>query len=83
MPRENGTGPPGQGSGTGRGAERSSGPGRGRMGGNQAGSGIGGECVCPLCGTTTPHERGIPCNTITCPKCGARMIKKQSSVFPK
>lgn len=30
-------------------------------------------CVCPDCGYKTPHKRGIPCNEIECPKCGAKM----------
>ena len=38
--------------------------------------GIGGTdtCVCPNCGHQVPHERGIPCNKIKCPKCGTPMI---------
>ena len=31
------------------------------------------ECVCPNCGATVPHQRGVPCYTIKCPKCGALM----------
>ncbi len=27
-------------------------------------------CVCPRCGYTVPHERGIPCRSIHCPSCG-------------
>ena len=26
-------------------------------------------CVCPECGYSTTHTRGIPCNKIKCPKC--------------
>jgi hypothetical protein len=46
------------------------------MGGDKAGSGPGGTCVCPSCGTTVSHTRGIPCMTRKCPKCGARMTKR-------
>lgn len=74
MPRGDGTGPAGQGSFTGRGQGR--GGGRGRMGGTRQGSGPGGNCVCPSCGTVIAHQRGIPCNQTTCPKCGANMVKQ-------
>ncbi len=50
------------------------GGGRGRMGG--FGGGLGGECVCPACGATTPHERGVPCTQVNCPKCGAAMARQ-------
>jgi len=46
---------------------------RGRMGGS--GMGPSGECVCPSCGYKVPHERGVPCATVTCPKCGSKMIR--------
>ncbi|MBU1669628.1 MAG: hypothetical protein KKF41_02635 [Actinobacteria bacterium] len=74
MPLGDGTGPEGKGPGTGRGT--GSGTGRGRMGGDKPGSGPGGKCVCPSCGTIAPHTRGIPCSTKKCPKCGARMTKQ-------
>lgn len=32
-------------------------------------------CVCPACGYSEPHQRGIPCNEHTCPKCGSRMTR--------
>ena len=32
-----------------------------------------GECVCPDCDTSVPHPRGVPCRTISCPKCGTFM----------
>ena len=76
MPGGNETGPTGQGPGTGRGIGRSGGRGRGRMGGNRAGAGIDGECVCPVCGAIVAHQRGISCNTIVCLKCHARMTRK-------
>ena len=63
MPRGNGTGPSG-----GRGS------GRGR--GIQSGIGVGGNCVCPGCGKKIPHQRSVPCNQISCPNCGMKMIKE-------
>lgn len=75
MPRRDGTGPPGEGGpGTGRGMGR--GKGAGRMGGTRPSSGQGGECMCPNCGTTVPHQAGSPCNQIICPKCGTSMVRK-------
>jgi hypothetical protein len=74
MPKGDGTGPSGQGPGTGRGMGR--GGGRGRMGGNRPGSGPGGNCICPSCGEKVPHRQGVPCNSITCPKCGNPMVKE-------
>ncbi|MBA4418869.1 MAG: hypothetical protein C0392_13330 [Syntrophus sp. (in: bacteria)] len=84
MPRGDGTGPTGkggcggqgtsdvQGSGDrmGRGA---GGSGKGRMGGR--GLGAGGECICPQCGTKTPHDQCVPCIQQKCPKCGALMTR--------
>jgi hypothetical protein len=72
MPRGDGIGPRGMGPGTGSGLGQ--GRGRGRMG--QAGLGPGGNCVCPLCGTTVSHQRGVPCSLTSCPKCGARMTRR-------
>ena len=68
MPRGDGTEPPG---GGGRG-----GGGRGRMGGTRPGAGPAGECVCPKCKATVPHQAGQPCYQMSCPKCGTRMIRK-------
>ena len=74
MPRGDGTGPSGQGAGTGRGMGR--GGGMGRMGGNRPGAGPSGDCVCPGCGTRVPHQVGVPCYNLNCPKCGAKMIRE-------
>lgn len=73
MPRGDGTGPFGAVPGTGRGLGRGRGP--GRMGGNRPGAGPGGECVCPACGATIPHQASLPCSQVNCPKCGTRMVR--------
>ena len=82
MPRGDGTGPMGQGPGTGRrklGTNRGTGQqaatGRGRGGGPLA-AGPGGECVCPNCGFNAAHTVGQPCNQKPCPKCGAKMTRR-------
>ena len=60
------------GQGQGRGGQgQGRGQGRGRQGGMAAG--LGGECVCLQCGHRQPHERGVPCTQVMCPKCGAAM----------
>ncbi|MDP8252858.1 MAG: DUF5320 domain-containing protein [Candidatus Kaelpia aquatica] len=74
MPRGDGTGPFGAESGTGRGMSRAGG--RGRMSGNKAGSGPAGECVCPSCNTKVAHNVGVPCYSVNCPKCGAKMVRE-------
>jgi len=32
------------------------------------------KCVCPQCGKKVIHTRRVPCSSIKCPECGARMI---------
>jgi hypothetical protein len=73
MPRGDGTGPLGQGPGTGSGRGMGRGPGRGRMGGFAAGP--GGNCVCPSCGKTAQHKVGVPCYKMKCPACGSAMTR--------
>jgi hypothetical protein len=48
---------------------------RGRLGGNRAGAGPVGTCLCPACGATVPHQAGIPCYGVMCPKCSAKMVR--------
>jgi len=73
MPFGDGTGPKW---GGGPGSGRRMGRGRGMGGGNRPGSGPGGFCVCPECGYRTPHTAGNPCYQMTCPSCGAQLIKE-------
>jgi len=40
--------------------------------------GSGGFCVCPKCGEETPHRSGVRCQDETCPKCGAKLLRKGS-----
>ena len=51
-------------------------PGRGR-GRQPGGFGLGPEgfCVCPNCGHKVPHQRGIPCYKVLCPKCDTPMMR--------
>ncbi len=70
MPGGDRTGPTGAGPGTGRGR----GARQGRRGGG--GIGLGGNCLCPSCGTIVPHQTGMPCTGIKCPKCGTIMIRQ-------
>ena len=72
MPRGDGTGPRGQGPGSGRGMGGRNTP-TGRF---STGAGPGGECVCPSCGAVQTHKPGQPCTEIECPKCGTLMVRK-------
>lgn len=72
MPRRDGTGPAGQGSGGGRGRQSGRGAGGGRSG---SGAFQAGFCYCPNCGTKTPHQAGKPCTDEICPQCGLKMVR--------
>ena len=66
--------PQGRGMGGGGGAGRGRGMGQGM--GRGGGMGPGGYCVCPNCGERIPHERGVPCFDMRCPKCGTAMTRE-------
>ncbi len=40
------------------------------------GAGPGGYCVCENCGYKVKHQRGVPCSTLKCPKCGGKMRRE-------
>jgi len=48
--------------------------GLGRMGGDAEGP--GGVCACPECDYETDHETGKSCADMTCPECGAKLVRK-------
>lgn len=62
-------------SGRGNGSGQGMGGGRGRKGGPIAGGAVG-TCRCPNCGHTQPHERGVPCMQVQCPKCKTSMVRE-------
>jgi hypothetical protein len=72
MPRGDGTGPAGPGSGQGRRSKR--GFGGGRMDGPLR-AGPGGFCECPKCKAKVPHQLAVPCNDMKCPQCGSTMVR--------
>jgi len=41
-----------------------------------ADKGSNGDCVCPKCGYSVPHERGTPCSTLKCPSCNINLERK-------
>ena len=62
-------GNPGGGQGLGRGG------GRGR---NKGGAfGPGGFCVCSKCGEKIPHQQGVKCTKLRCPKCGHTLVREE------
>ena len=65
MPDKDGTGPRGQGVGSGQGNR-----------GGPLSAGPDGICRCPGCGHEQPHVRGQPCNQIKCPKCDTLMTRE-------
>ncbi len=52
------------------------GGGQGRMGGTKSGAGPGGYCICPNCGHKAPHQVGVPCYQMSCPKCGTKIVRE-------
>lgn len=62
-------------SGFGQGRGLGKGGGKGR---NKGGAfGTGGFCVCAKCGEKVPHQRGVKCTTLRCPKCNKPMIREE------
>jgi len=70
-----GAGMGGGGRGMGGGGRGMGGGGRGMGRGGGRGLGPAGACVCPTCGETAPHQPGIPCFDMRCPKCGGAMTR--------
>ena len=55
--------------------DNSRGDGQGQDGPPQ-GDGGADICVCPECGYETEHDKGTPCNEMTCPECGTSLVGK-------
>jgi len=74
--------PFGKGQGVGRGMGRRMGRGAGRGGGlsgqgaGRRGAGPSGSCICQSCGEKISHQAGVPCYSVNCPKCGAKMVRE-------
>ena len=66
---------------TGKGINMGQGKGSGRgsgQGKNKGGSyGTGGFCACAKCGEKVPHQRGVKCTEVKCPKCGHVMVREE------
>ena len=75
MPRQKSPGGSSGGRGN-RDGSTGAGKGTGRGVGQRRGMGPAGEgCLCPNCGEHIPHQRGVPCFTTKCPKCGSSMMR--------
>jgi len=60
---------------SGKGKVLGAGGGKGR---NKGGSfGPGGFCICAKCGEKVPHQQGVKCTTLKCPKCGKTMVREE------
>jgi hypothetical protein len=60
--------------------------GKGPVSGNSGrGFGIGaeGSCRCPECGLVQHHTTGKPCSAISCPDCGAKLVKEATAILKK
>ncbi len=49
--------------------------GKGKLGEKGSGAGPGGNCICPNCKTVVVHQAGVPCFSVSCPKCGSKMVR--------
>jgi predicted Fe-Mo cluster-binding NifX family protein len=54
------------------------GPKRGRGQALEPGRGAAEACLCLACGLRLPHERGIPCSQVNCPRCGQPLVRESS-----
>lgn len=52
------------------------------LGGPRQGDGGANVCVCPDCGNTQTHKKGVPCNSMKCPKCGTLLQGKGTEGRP-
>ena len=39
----------------------------------------GGECICPQCGYSSTHRRGVPCTSLLCPTCQVPLKRQNFS----
>lgn len=77
MPGRNGSGPAGEGPGTGRRRQQNrqvTGSGKGAIAGPE------GFCICRACGTVLQHQPGLPCVSMICPKCKQSMTRCEYEV---
>lgn len=65
----------GKNTGTNPGKGLAQGEGRGRKKGGAYGT--GGYCICAKCNTKAPHQQGVKCTTLKCPKCGHTMVREE------
>ena len=42
-----------------------------------------GVCVCPKCGYTVAHDRGVPCSSKSCPVCKTWLVRKDDESMPQ
>ncbi|MCF8368632.1 MAG: hypothetical protein K9G76_06285 [Bacteroidales bacterium] len=51
--------------------------GKGKGRNNGGGFGPNGYCVCVKCGEKVPHNQGVKCTNIKCPKCNHKLIREE------